>query len=111
MHHVGILYALFNGVIYVVWVTLEITMACTKGDTRTGLHMAEVFFASTINIVSAVVFWVSGYCVASTIRNLADSFVFCFLFFSHMRSLPVVVHALLFCANFHQAHTGCQQML
>jgi len=71
--HLRILYGVVNGIIYIIWFTLEIVMACTNGTTRTNLHMGEVFFAATLNIVSAIVFWISGHCVASRIRNMAES--------------------------------------
>jgi len=71
--HLVLMYSLVNISIYCIWIVFEVVIACLKGDKRTKFHMGEVFFASVVNIVSAIIFWISGYCAYTRVRRLADS--------------------------------------
>ena len=73
--HMAATYAVENVSVYAVWAALEIAIACTHGQTRVDVHMAEVVFAVTVNIASAIIFWVYGTCVYNKYRVLANSFV------------------------------------
>lgn len=83
--HMAATYTVANVLVYAVWAALEIAIACTHGTVRVDVHMAEVVFAVTVNIASAVIFWVYGTCVYNKYRVLANSFV-------HPRPLLHMVH-------------------
>lgn len=72
--HMAATYAVANALVYAVWAALEVAIACTHGTARVDVHMAEVVFAVTVNIASAVIFWVYGTCVYNKYRVLANSF-------------------------------------
>ena len=78
--HLVTMYTLVNLGVYLVWIALVVAISLLQGKKRTGFHMAEVFYAAALNIVSAIIFWISGYCVFNRMRNMADSFVSPFFF-------------------------------
>lgn len=71
--HMAATYAVANVLVYAVWAALEVAIACTRGTVRVDIHMAEVVFAVTVNIASAIIFWVYGTCVYNKYRVLANS--------------------------------------
>ena len=75
--HMAATYAVANVLVYAVWAALEVAIACTRGTVRVDIHMAEVVFAVTVNIASAIIFWVYGTCVYNKYRVLANSFATC----------------------------------
>ena len=66
------MYFVINGFVYLIWIILIIIVRFgSTEETRTSAHITEVFFASGVAIVSAIVFLIYGKWIKSKYEALA----------------------------------------